>query len=970
LAKAKRVFEVAKGLGVTSKAIVVKCQAEGVPDITNHMSTVKLGLEATVREWFSESHQTVTATETTDHVDLVKAKAKPRRRAAKANRTTAVSTDAPEAVDTATMAPVAPLVVTAPVEPPVPEPPVDKPAQTDSTTADEPTVVQRPKARKATRKKPPPAPPPVVPEPEPAAPTAIEPEPETPETEPQTPAVAAEALQPTEPVGQPNVPRRPEGVTPVGPQLTKPESVHLKGPNVVRVEAPDQVAPLRTRRSTSTGPPVARPLVGGGVGLSRDTQNTPAPGADVARGRDATRDAEPSGEADSKTKRRSLTTRRGRYAESLPTGPTQFSDADLAELDARLKGAGGFIKKRRQSSARRGQATSLAATLVETGGKVEIEPPLFIKDLSGVTGIKAADILKYLLNKGIMSTINSVIDAETAVELAMEYDIELIVKERQTAEEVVIEEFEKRALIDVRPRPPVVTVLGHVDHGKTSLLDCIRKLNDAKTVDVASHEAGGITQHVGAYRVTIPGNDGKDRTVVFLDTPGHEAFTAMRARGANMTDIVVLVVAADDGVMPQTIESINHSHAAGVPIVVALNKIDQPAATTENIQKIYGQLAEHGLNPTEWGGSTEIIKTSATQGIGVTDLVEMLDYQAELLELQADYGGPARGTVIEAEMHLGRGPVARVLVQQGHLKVGDFIVIGRAFGRVRDMSDNDNQSIREAGPATPLELSGIGVVPDAGDRFYVTDSLRGAEDIADQYRERERHEQLANRAAVTLEGFADQIGTADKSDVQELRIVLKGDVHGSVETLRDTLKKIGNAEVSLSVLHAGVGGITENDVLLADASKAIVIGFHVAAPAVVRDIAEQRGIEIRTYRIIYDLVDDMKSALEGMLAPEVREDQLGQAEVREVFKISKLGMVAGCLVTQGAIQRGGKMRVIRDGVVVTEGRGVDSLRRVKDEAREVRVGTECGIRITGFEDVKNGDILECYSAVEVKRTLK
>ena len=805
-----------------------------------------------------------------------------------------------------------------------------------------------------------------MPEPEPAAPTAIEPEPAPPETEPQTPAVAAEAIQPTEPVGQPNVPRRPDGVTPVGPQLTKPESVQLKGPNVVRVEAPDQVAPPRARRSASTGPATARPVVGGGAGPSRDAQSAPGPGADVARGptrgRGAPRDAEPPGEAD-KTKRRSLTTRRGRYAESLPTGPTQFSEADLAELDARLKGAGGFIKKRRQSSARRGQATSLAATLVETGGKVEIEPPLFIKDLSGVTGIKAADILKYLLNKGIMSTINSAIDAETAVELAMEYDIELIVKERQTAEEVVIEEFEKRALIDARPRPPVVTVLGHVDHGKTSLLDCIRKS------EVASHEAGGITQHMGAYRVTIPGNDGKDRTVVFLDTPGHEAFTAMRARGATMTDIVVLVVAADDGVMPQTIESINHSHAAGVPIVVALNKIDQPAATTENIQKIYGQLAEHGLNPTEWGGSTEIIKTSATEGLGVTDLVEMLDYQAELLELQADYGGPARGTVIEAEMHQGRGPVARVLVQQGHLKVGDFIVIGRAFGRVRDMSDNHNQPIREAGPATPLELSGIDVVPDAGDRFYVTDSLRGAEGIADQYRERERHEQLANRAAVTLEGFADQIGTTDKSEVQELRLVLKGDVQGSVETLRDTLQKIGNAEVSLSVLHAGVGGITENDVLLADASKAIVIGFHVAATAAVRDIAEQRGIEIRMYRIIYDLVDDMKSALEGMLAPEVREDQLGQAEVREVFKISKLGMVAGCLVTEGAIQRGGKMRVIRDGVVVTEGRGVDSLRRVKDEAREVRVGTECGIRIAGFEDVKNGDILECYSAVEVKRTL-
>jgi translation initiation factor IF-2 len=572
-------------------------------------------------------------------------------------------------------------------------------------------------------------------------------------------------------------------------------------------------------------------------------------------------------------------------------------------------------------------------------------------------------VLRRMLDMGIRTTINGMVDFATAEQLMLELDLQNVeLQESTSLEDELLSGIRdaEDAPESLEERPPVVTVLGHVDHGKTSLLDKIR------TEDVAAHEAGGITQHVGAYRVTIKGTDGEDRTVVFLDTPGHEAFTSMRARGAKMTDLVVLVVAADDGVMPQTIESINHAKAAEVPIIVALNKIDTPQATEDNIRKIYGQLAEHGLNPVEWGGETEIIKTSATEGTGVPDLMEVLDYQAELLDLKADYGGPARGAVIEGEMQAGRGSVARVLVQEGELKVGDFIVIGRAFGRVREMTDDRDRSIKIAGPATPVELSGIDEIPDAGGKFYVTESLQRAENVAKYRREQERSKQLANQTKVTLDNFAEKL-TAGAT--QELRVVLKADVQGSLDVLRKSLTEQGNAEVAVKVIHSAVGGITESDILLADASDAIIVGFHVIASPTVREIADQRKVEIRLYRVIYDLIDEIRQGLEGMLAPESRETEIGSAEVREVFRVSKVGNVAGCLVTDGVAQRGAKVRVVRDGAVVTEGRELVSLRRVKDDVREVRVGTECGIQIAGFDDVKPGDILVCYSVESVKRKL-
>jgi len=896
------------------------------------MSTVKLGLAATIQEWFSEDDGggVATAVETAEKVDLEKVR-KPRRKAAKKAKPKEEADDKakPKAEAKTKTAPPAKEqaepVAEAASAVAVAEPPVS-------------TDVETPPAAEPPAESPPAEAPP--------ADMALD--------------IAAEApaVTPTPegPAGKPNVPDRPTVVRPAGEMLEKPSTPVLKGPKVVRIEKADPV----------TRPPVRRPA-------GAPSRQDEAPGFDpsipgIARSKGPSRGRGAgapglTGEGDGAGKphkRRYQSTRRGRSAETFPLTRGQMSEQDLIELDAKLRGAPGYLKQRRRTMKTSGHVQAVPSPAL-VGGKVEIEEPITIKALSAATGIKSADIVKYLFNKGVMATINSAIETEAAMEVTLEYDIELEVKEQRTAEQEVIQEFEARQVVDEQRRPPVVAVLGHVDHGKTSLLDKIR------AADVAAHEAGGITQHVGAYRVTIKAADEVDKTVVFLDTPGHEAFTSMRARGASMTDLIVLVVAADDGVMPQTVESINHAKAAEVPIVVALNKVDVPQATEENIRKIYGQLAEHGLNPVEWGGQTEVVKTSAELSTGITDLLEVLDYQAELLDLKADFGGQARGVVIESQMQAGRGPVARVLVQQGQIKVGDFIVIGRAFGRVREMTDDHGRAIDQAGPATPLELSGIDIVPDSGDKFYVTDTLQRAETVANQFRENERQKQLvAGQLKVTLDNFA---ATVQAGDIKELRVVLKADVHGSIDVLRKSLSEQGNEEVTVKVIHAAVGGITEGDVVLADASGAIIIGFHVVASAAVREIAEQRGVDMRLHRVIYDVIDEIRNALEGMLEPEAREEQLGVAEVREIFRISKLGSVAGCLVTEGVIQSNGRIRVVRDGVVVTDQRQIESLRRVKEDAREVRAGTECGIRIGGFDDIKPDDQLICYSVQTIARKL-
>ena len=498
-----------------------------------------------------------------------------------------------------------------------------------------------------------------------------------------------------------------------------------------------------------------------------------------------------------------------------------------------------------------------------------------------------------------------------------------------------------------------IGTIGHVDHGKTSLLDRIRQSN------VTKGEAGGITQHIGSYLY----DNGKHQ-VAFLDTPGHKAFTEMRARGANMTDIVVLVVAADDGVMPQTEEAISHAKAAEVPIVVALNKVDMPNA---DVNKALGQLAERELVSSEWGGSTEIVKTSAITGEGIDDLVEHLEYIAELQQLKARTGGPATGWVIESEMTIGRGSVARLLIKEGQLKPSDTVVSGCSYGRVRTMQDVTGKSLKSAGPATPVEITGLNEVPVAGDRFYVVESIPKAAEIATEQQRQNREANLARQNQVTLENLFSEIAAGE---IKELNVIIKADVQGSVDVLCNSITELNTSEVAVRVLHAAVGGVSESDVLLAQASGAIIIGFQVIADDRSRSLADKESVEIRHYNVIYQITDDIKLALEGMLTPSIEEKSLGRAEVRQIFRISRIGVVAGCYVTEGLINRSNKTRVVRDGIVIRDNNTIDSLRRIKNDVAEVRSGLECGIKLVGFNDLKTGDLIEAYELVEHSRTLE
>jgi translation initiation factor IF-2 len=737
-----------------------------------------------------------------------------------------------------------------------------------------------------------------------------------------------------------------ELVVPVGRKMEAPTKAKMSGPRVIRIEKPEpEPKPRAPRRQPGPAPR-------GGSGVTMP-QQPPPPEQDAERG--------------SRRNKRRTTPAGGRQGErgSRNPAPTQersdtnWRKQDLLERENRLRRSGGFFRQaRRDSQKRTDKPASRAKTLKQTGGKIQISEPIFIKKLSAATGVKAKDILKKLLLLEVMATVNDTIETDLALEMMLEWGIELEVTEEQTAEAKIAESFTQREAVDEQPRSPVVTILGHVDHGKTSLLDRIRSAN------VAEGEAGGITQATSAFRVPVQAGD-KERLVTFIDTPGHEAFTEMRARGAKVTDIVVLVVAADDGVMPQTIESINHAKSADVPIVVALNKIDKQNATDENIQRILGQLAEHELNPVDWGGSTEVIRTSATENTGIQDLLEILDYQAELLELKADFGGEAEGSVIEAHLAEGKGPVANILVQQGCLKKGDFIVAGRGYGRIRALINERNEQVDEATASMPLSILGLSEVPDAGDKFYIVKSLKAAEAASKERIQQERQVGLAVEK-VTLDNIFEQMKSAD---IRELPVIVKGDVQGSIETLQSTIGKIGNDEAKIAIKHSAVGGVNESDVNLAEACGGIIVGFNVTSSSKARRLAEQKRVEIRYYDVIYDLIDDLTKALEGLLDPEIKLEVLGHAEVRDVFKISKTGMIAGCYVTDGTIERHQQMRVTRDGIVVEADRRLDQLKRFKDDAKEVKSGQECGMNIDGYNDIKVGDVIECYKTLEVKRTL-
>ncbi|MBF0101477.1 MAG: translation initiation factor IF-2 [Desulfobacterales bacterium] len=577
--------------------------------------------------------------------------------------------------------------------------------------------------------------------------------------------------------------------------------------------------------------------------------------------------------------------------------------------------------------------------------RIKIDDTIVLSDLAKRMGIKANEMIQKLMTLGVMVTVNQTIDFDTAVLVAAEFEYEL---ERASFEEETFLQVKEDDPDNLKSRPPVVTIMGHVDHGKTSLLDVIRKTK------VAQGEAGGITQHIGAYHVTLPRGQ-----IVFLDTPGHEAFTAMRSRGAKVTDLVILVVAADDGVMPQTIEAINHAKAAEVPIIVAINKIDKENAEPGRIKR---ELAEHSVLAEDWGGQTIFVEVSAKKNIGIDDLLEMILLEAEVLELKANPNKLARGHVIEAKLDSGRGPVASVLIKEGTLRLGEPVVCGTYYGKIRAMVNDQGVTVTEAGPSMPVELIGLSGVPMAGDEFIALTDDKTARQISAHRLLKQRAKELAKTSRLSLEGLFEQM---EEGNLKELNLIIKTDVHGSIEAIRDSLMKLSSTEVKINVIHAATGTVTESDVSLASVSNAIIIGFNVRPSSKVMEIANEEKVDIRFYDVIYNAVKDIQEAMIGMMDSSFKEMVLGRAEVREVFVIPKKGAIAGSYVTDGKIERGQKIRVIRDGIVVYDGK-LSSLKRFKDDAKEVLTGYECGIGIENFNDIKKGDILECYWIDEIR----
>jgi translation initiation factor IF-2 len=623
---------------------------------------------------------------------------------------------------------------------------------------------------------------------------------------------------------------------------------------------------------------------------------------------------------------------------------------EVLELREKELRSGRIPKKKRALPGKEQKKTEI--TVPRASKRViRISEVITVGDLAREMGVKAGEVIKKLMGLGMMATINQVLDADTATLIASEFDhqVENVAFDIENALEVEHQKEEQET--ELTPRPPVVTIMGHVDHGKTSLLDAIRSTH------VTTQEHGGITQHIGAYHVQVDG-----RSVTFLDTPGHEAFTAMRARGAKVTDLVVLVVAADDGVMPQTVEAINHARAAEVPIIVAINKIDRADA---NLERVKRGLSEYGLVSEEWGGDTVFAPVSAKTQEGIPHLLEMLLLQSDILELKANPGKLARGTIIEAKLDRGRGPVATVLVQEGTLRVGDAFVCGVFHGKVRAMIDDRGQKVDEAPPAFPVEILGLQGVPQAGDSFVAVTDEAKARQVADYRQSKQRESELVKSSKVSLEELYDQIKTGD---VRELRVVLKADVQGSVEALTEALSRLSTDEIKLRVIHGSVGGITESDILLAAASNAIVIGFNVRPESKGAALASRESVDVRLYTIIYEAVADVRAAMEGMLEPTYREQTLGRVEVRQIFNISGAGTIAGCYVNEGKIQRGSLVRLLRDQVVVHEGK-LGSLKRFKDDVREVAAGYECGLSIEGFQDIKQGDVVEAYEKIPVLRRI-
>jgi translation initiation factor IF-2 len=723
-----------------------------------------------------------------------------------------------------------------------------------------------------------------------------------------------------------------------------------------RVEAP--AAAVRPERlgARETAPAGAPRPVGapGGAPAPRPSgapgAATPAPPAETRRPRPGEEVEEEQPKRVKKKKRRTTSVE----DEDLAAYRGKIEDLEEAEEGVAVEAGPSRAQRRatrRSTEDKREEGKVLAFKERKPEGPVMVSEHMTVREFADRLGVKAKDLIQLLFKKGVMANINHVLAPETALQLAAELGVE--------AMEVTFEEgiqLQREALSaaagTLAARAPVVTVMGHVDHGKTSLLDRIRKSQ------VAESEAGGITQHIGAYHVTLG-----DRKIVFLDTPGHEAFTMMRARGSRVTDLVVLVVAADDGVMPQTVEAIDHARAAGVPIVVAINKIDKPNANPDRVKK---ELADRDLLVEDWGGQTVAVPVSALKGEGIEELLEMILLTADILDLKAAPDIPAQGAVLEARKEVGRGTVATVLVQDGTLRVGDAFVSGATSGRVRSMVNDLGERLKEAGPATPVEVAGFSDVPDAGDLFQVVQDELKAREIAEFRQEKQRRKDLQpTTGKLSLEQLFDRI---QEGEVKELRVVIKADVQGSVEVLRDALTKLSTEKVRVLVIHAAVGAISTNDVLLASASEAIIVGFNVRPERIATDLAEKEDVDVRLHTVIYEITDELKKAMVGLLEPAFEEVTRGRAEVREIFKVPRVGTVAGCHVVEGVVPRNAQIRLLRDNVVVFTGR-ISSLKRFKEDVSEVRSGFDCGISLEGYQDLKPGDEIEAFVREEVAQTL-
>lgn len=782
--------------------------------------------------------------------------------------------------------------------------------------------------------------------------TPAEPQTAQPSTDQQPSVVRRSTAEKPQPKAEP---KAVEAKTEEKPQETKPteETKEVEAPTAREVEAPSQ--PSKTGRNLSA--PKRLKVVGTSTPPS-ETPPSPRrrPAADrSAAGTEATKakglrpDAKAKPE-DAKAKESEAAKKKSAAGLKNWTAP-KVTKRDLMGMTEEFEISRPTGRRQKKQSARIDKKTKIT-TPGEQKRKIRIEGEIKLSDLADRMGIKAVELVRKFATQGQMVNIHQMLDFDTATLIASDYDYEVINVE-QTAESLIESgagEAQERPE-DLEERPAVVTIMGHVDHGKTSLLDYIRETK------VVSREAGGITQHIGAYQI-----EHSKKRITFLDTPGHEAFTKMRARGAKVTDIVVLVVAADEGVKPQTLEALAHAKAAEVPMIVAINKIDKPEA---NPDKVMQELASHEIVPEDWGGDTIFTKVSAHTGEGVDNMLEMILLTAEVQELKANPNRSAGGIVIESQLDKGRGPVATVIVNQGTLKKGEPIVSGSAFGKIRAMFDSAGQQIEEAGPSTPIEILGFGAVPEAGSTFSAVEEESIARKASDLAASAKKLEEQRKASRVSLEEMFNRMKSGE---MNELRVVLKADVQGSLEAIADSLSKIEHKEVNVNVIYTAVGGITESDISLAGASGALVIGFNVRPTGGAKSLAESENIQIKTYSVIYELIDDVKSAMEGLLAPEIKEEQLGQAEVRNVFNLTKFGTVAGCYITSGKVVRNKPARLIRDNVVIYEDR-IGSLKRFKDDAREVAEGFECGIKLESYTDIKVGDVIECFDRVELSKAV-